>query len=80
MRVCVFAVWHWQFVSSSFVFPWESVKYPGCCPDLGEGLGHPRQMLRFTLWQVSGRRAPHPLRFTGLGPCVFACMWRCQSR
>lgn len=43
---CVFAVWHWQFVSSSFVFPRERVKYPGCCPDLGEGLCHPRQVLR----------------------------------
>lgn len=41
--VCAFALWHWQFVSSSFVFPWESVKYPGCCPDLGEGLRHPPQ-------------------------------------
>lgn len=41
--VCAFALWRWRFVSSSFVFPWESVKYPGCCPDLGEGLRHPPQ-------------------------------------
>lgn len=71
MRVCVFAVWRWQFVSSSFVFPWESVKYPGCLPDLGEGLRHPRQMLRFTLWQVSGRPPP-PLVHWAWTMCV--CM------
>lgn len=62
MRVCVFAVCLWQCVSSSFVFPRESVKYPGCCPDLGEGaVRHSGQMLRFTTErQVSARSCPAP--------------------
>lgn len=63
MRVCVFAVCLWQFVSSGFVFPRESVKYPGCCcPDLGEGaVRHSGQMLRFTTErQVSARSCPAP--------------------
>lgn len=82
---CVFAVWHWQFVSSGFVFPWERVKYPDCCPDLGEGaVRHSGQMLRFTLRQVSARSYPAPSleaqkSSRGSACALFACAQRCQT-